>query len=919
MTSTPMRQGHRVVLWLVLLLFIAPLATAMEENTDFQPPHEGVDFPVGWTEFNLNGPFSPEVRMVYPAMVNGEDKDMAGNGPFPWVVLIGDSGEAIDGYMLLVEPIVQRGYIVVVSQPLADETDVENTIDVLDIIMSHMEYQNQTNAYVMGSASNIDVEHWGLLGHGKGATAAYLAFPFWDLSTHATDHQPPRALVGMAMDFEDLDEDFVWEDIAMNPVFSTPGTALFMTGTVDEVAPSQETMERVDAIGGLSWQWMHVLGADHYQFQDTRSIFENDGDATMSQSAQINFAVEHSLAYLDTVLRGDHASFREAFNRPEGPRTVSDGSAYVDEDLQRSAFLRWTNVSLSHDTSQPLNASNTLVLEAQWALRNGDGIADLPAGWDVHVSCGWLNAAWQTAAALDSNGTARCEYPMAPVAPGQQKAWMSVEVEGAPSTMWASVQRTNTPVELLYPQVTVYVPQHGEATLNISDVAVDPDGQAVRALNATLTGPDASHFAALLDESGQFLTVRHALEEEWLGECRVELHMRSDGGVADEINTSLRVMLTPVDDQVVKDGTVPIQEMDEDGAPVVFDLSTVVSDPEGETLLIRVGGQATGEQGPVRYVIDDHYITLTPLENQNGATVLRATASDGSNPPVDVDIPVVVNAVNDPVVVNLSQWAGDAVMDEDTTFTLDLNALAYDVDGDPLTWTLEGTPPSLSVLQTNASMSITPDTDVNGVFDGLWLNVTDGLSSHTFSFGLTVSPVGDLPFLSISTIERISGGSSATIQWNIVDVDGVANTNAEVSIDGALVATNHSCIETIPGSHQCVTLISLGETSNTSLFVQLKVTDLELDRSVIADLVFDPNAGGSTPSEETQSEDTSSSSVGLLAMLGILAVALLGVVVFILSRLSSPPVSSTELLEEEPPASEASGSGGLLARASRLK
>ena len=87
-----MRQGQRGALWLVLLLFIAPLVTATEENTDFQPPHEGVDFPVGWTEFNLNGPFSPEVRMVYPAMVNGEDKDMAGNGPFPWLVLLGDSG-----------------------------------------------------------------------------------------------------------------------------------------------------------------------------------------------------------------------------------------------------------------------------------------------------------------------------------------------------------------------------------------------------------------------------------------------------------------------------------------------------------------------------------------------------------------------------------------------------------------------------------------------------------------------------------------------------------------------------------------------------------------------------------------------------------------------------------------------------------
>ena len=150
-------------------------------------------------------------------------------------------------------------------------------------------------------------------------------------------------------------------------------------------------------------------------------------------------------------------------------------------------------------------------------------------------------------------------------------------------------------------------------------------------------------------------------------------------------------------------------------------------------------------------------------------------------------------------------------------------------------------------------------------------------------------------------------------------MDGIANTNAEVLIDGAVVPTNHSCIETVPGSHQCVTLIPLGEVSNTSLFVQVKVTDLELDRNVIADLVFDPNAGGSSSSEGVQTEDTSSSSLSQLAMLGGLAVALLGILFFIVSRTSLSAGSSNEPSTEDAPASDASGGGGLLARADRLK
>ncbi len=904
----------------LVMLLLLPLASANgDENTDFQPIHEGVDFPVGWTEFNLNGPFSPQVRMVYPAMLAGEDQEMAGNGPFPWTILIGDSGEAIDGYMMLTERLVQRGYIVVVSQPMADETDVDTTLDFIDAVMSHMVYQNQTNGYVMGSASNIDVEHWGLLGHGKGATASYLAFPFWDLSFHVDDHQPPRGLVGYGLDLEEVNQGFAWEDISMNPQFSSPNTALFMTGTVDEISPSQETMERVEAIAGIAWQWMHVLGADHYQFQDTRSIFENDGDATMSQSAQLDLAADHTVAYLDTVLRGDTGRFREAFNRDQGPRTVSDGSAYVDETLHASSFLRWSEVVFSHNGSQTLNASHTFTMQANWTLRNGDGFASLPGGWDVNVSCGWVGNSWASQAILDVNGTARCEFPMSPVAPGEQEAWMRVEVEGAPSTLRGSVMRENTPIELLYPQPTVYVAQHGAATLNISDVAIDPDGQLVRAMSATLLGQDAAHFEAEVDESGLYLNIRHALAEEWLGECMVELHLRSDGAMVDEINTTLRVMLTPVDDQVVKDGTVPIQEMDEDGSPIVFDLRTVVSDPEGEALLIRVGGQAVGEQGPIRFAIDEHYITLTPLENQYGATVLRATVSDGSNPPVELDIPVVVNAVNDPVVVNTSSWSGDVVMDEDSSYELNTAALAYDVDGDELTWTLEGGPANLAVQQTNTSFILTPGQDFNGVVQGLWLNVSDGGSSHTFAFNVVVNPVGDLPFVVISSIQRLDGGSTATMQWSVLDVDGVANTDAEVFVDAIPVAVNHSCLENTPGAFQCVTLLPLGDLTNTSLYIQIKITDTELERSVVADYVFDPNEAQQNQTTTTpQTEDTLLGQNGML-LLGLTAVVLLAVLGWVWRNASTArpapgratPTAEAEEVEEK--------GGGLLARAQRLK
>jgi hypothetical protein len=663
---------------------------------------------------------------------------------------------------------------------------------------------------------------------------------------------------------------------------------------------------------------MHLLGADHYQFQDTRSIFENDGDPTLSQSAQIEIATEHTVAYLDTVIRGDHARYRDAFNRVEGPRTVSDGSAYIDESLEAARFLVFHDVVVNHDGFTTLNASDTLTIHANWTLRNGDGFHDLPAGWDVNVTCGWDGGPWAAHADLDANGTVSCQFPMAPVAPGPQKAWLRLEVEGAPSHLGAQAVRGNTPVEVLYPQPTVFVPQHGETTLSVEEVAVDPDGQTVRVVEATLVGIDASHFNVEVIQEGQELRVHHALDEEWLGECMLELQLRSDGGVLDEVNTTLRVMLTPVDDQVVKNGSVPIQEMNEDGQPIVFDLGTIVSDPEGEDLQIRLDGGVAGEQDPVRYVIDGDIITLTPLENRYGATVLRSTVSDGYNPPIELEIPVVVNAVNDPVTVNLSAWTGDIIMDEDTTFALDLTVLAYDVDEDPLVWTIEGVPAALTAIQENDSLLVTPSRDVNGVFSELWLNVSDGSTSHAFSFNVDVRPVGDVPVVGITSIERNEGSDTATMQWTVLDVDGEVNTDGQVLIDGNEVSSNHSCLETTPGAYQCVTLIPLGATSNTSLYVQLVIHDMELDRNVIADRVVDPSQGGQTAQPSSEADDAAGAVVvwvqTILVLVIIVGSMLAGWLMW--SSKQTAEASVTQASTEEEP--QASG-GGLLARAERLK
>ena len=101
-----METRKQLVCLFVLLGFFLPslsvFASAQhpDEDQNFTSNHTGIDFPVGWSDLELGvAEDQIELRLVYPAMSSGEGKDMAGNGPFPYVQFFVDSGESSDSYM----------------------------------------------------------------------------------------------------------------------------------------------------------------------------------------------------------------------------------------------------------------------------------------------------------------------------------------------------------------------------------------------------------------------------------------------------------------------------------------------------------------------------------------------------------------------------------------------------------------------------------------------------------------------------------------------------------------------------------------------------------------------------------------------------------------------------------------------------
>jgi hypothetical protein len=171
--------------------------------------------------------------------------------------------------------------------------------------------------------------------------------------------------------------------------------------------------------------------------------------------------------------------------------------------------------------------------------------------------------------------------------------------------------------------------------------------------------------------------------------------------------------------------------------------------------------------------------------------------------------------------------------------------------------------------------------------------VSDGSTSHAFSFNVDVRPVGDVPVVGITSIERNEGSDTATMQWTVLDVDGEVNTDGQVLIDGNEVSSNHSCLETTPGAYQCVTLIPLGATSN-------------------------PSQGGQTAQPSSEADDAAGVVVvwvqTILVLVIIVGSMLAGWLMW--SSKQTAEASVTQASTEEEP--QASG-GGLLARAERLK
>jgi Bacterial Ig domain len=244
-------------------------------------------------------------------------------------------------------------------------------------------------------------------------------------------------------------------------------------------------------------------------------------------------------------------------------------------------------------------------------------------------------------------------------------------------------------------------------------------------------------------------------------------------GVADSsVVTMALTILASNDAPTVTPQNVVLAE----DSSTAIDLTNGAIDVDGDTLTaIIVSGPANGSL--VRNAAG--LFVYTPNANFNGTDSFTYKVNDGIADSNEATVSLTVQAVNDAPLVQ----ARTLTLAEDTSATIDLLALATDVDGDVLTPTIVTGPNNGVVVRlADGRFSYTPNANYFGA-DSFTYRVNDGtVDSSVATVSITVSSVNDVP-TAIVRNRVLAEDSNAAIDLinGITDIDGDTLTAIIVS------------------------------------------------------------------------------------------------------------------------------------------
>lgn len=799
-----MRKRIGVIAWLLLSAFFAPVFA--EENSIFSQVYDSQTFNTGKLNLNIDksvGINKWQGMMTYPAEnQSGQAVDFNISGaPFPVLVYWVDDDEDLDNYEWITE-LANSGYVVIVA-PTWDNMEEEELLADMAILISQLaEYNTNGSTSVNNLIGALDLEHWGVAGHGTGAMSAALVNALWTSQSSTVNLPPPRALFALGIDISDSRV----QNLAGGTP-AEPSMALFLTGTADDLAPAADNLDKVIENWNGGWHRMAPLGANHVQYQDESGWLEEfgDGSGSMDRDEQQDHTMDHIHPYLDLILKGDHTKWANASNRDIDPQTISDSDAYVDENLNNSRLLKITDTTSPDEELQLGQSAN---MSINLSHRDGSILgAASSSAWCRHWNGSLIAGGFD-----DGNDSAHCSIEGDMLVPGEQVITLFAEWHGMMASHDFTLTRGNTPLQEVLPTPQISFDQHTSITLQPSLFATDPDGQDIFFMQANLSGNGSENIS--IYNNGSEITLTHVGEPEWQGSLALDIWLSEVSSNPDTLNLSTVVTLLPVDDAVIQLTDIPQQSFDEDSDGLELNLSQWFEDPEGQDLVV------VGSSNDANISIDwqDNLLHIDAAENWSGAAILNISVSDGATAAIWETFPLRVNSLLDPPVFILTNFS----FEEDSSIQIPLSSIAYDSDSGNLQYSLsdeECSEPSLTVATSGDFLVLSSRANWFGIEDCWQISVNDGSTNITSSFTVNVSSVDDAPSVAWHSPEVREDGN-ISLGFTFFDDDQPITHQVRIAWrEGDWVDINGAaCLEWSDGALACTLLLeplffSLGEHS----------------------------------------------------------------------------------------------------------
>ena len=288
---------------------------------------------------------------------------------------------------------------------------------------------------------------------------------------------------------------------------------------------------------------------------------------------------------------------------------------------------------------------------------------------------------------------------------------------------------------------------------------------------------------------------------------------RASDGVNESGVAEVAITIDPInDDPSAVDDALSLSE---DAAATPVPVLDNDSDVDGDDVAVTA---VTDPPHGTATVDAESFVTYTPDANYNGLDSFNYTIIDGEGGTSTGEVAVTIAAVNDaPNAVNDS-----ATVAEDGSQSVNVRSNDSDVDGNPLTITVVGSPLHGTAVLQAGNVLYTPSPNYNGS-DTFAYTISDGAGgTATAIVAMTVTPVNDAPLSQNSSV-TVGAGTPEVITLQASDIDGD-------SLGYAIVTGPTQGTLSAPSGNQVTYTANVGATGSDSF--TFKANDGTVDSNV---------------------------------------------------------------------------------------